>query len=113
MCAKISILLFYLQLWSHTSFKFAIYGILAVSITCSLVGAFDFLFKCQPIAKYWDRSITYGSCIDQTYVWVGTAAVNSVTDIVMVLLPILMLWNTHFPIRQKIAIIAILMTGVL
>ncbi|KAF2185967.1 hypothetical protein K469DRAFT_152238 [Zopfia rhizophila CBS 207.26] len=112
LCAKLSIFLFYLRLSPDKHFKMIVHGLLGICIAYCLIGAFAFLFFCQPIAKYWDPSITYGSCTKNTKVWLSTAIINAVTDAFMVLLPIWMLWHIRIPRRQKIGLIAIFMTGV-
>ncbi|EKG09926.1 hypothetical protein MPH_12998 [Macrophomina phaseolina MS6] len=113
MCAKVSILVFYIRLSSHKYFRIITYGTMAIIIIYGVIGSLQFLFACRPIAKFWDPTITYGSCSDNNKFWISNAAVNSVTDIIMVILPILMLWNVRIPKRQKIGLILIFMTGIL
>lgn len=113
MFAKISILLFYLQLSPYQFFRAIIYGLLAITLAYSLLGAFAFLIVCRPIKKYWELTLPYGSCIDQREIWLATAAINSATDIIMVFLPVFLMWNVPIPKRTKIGVSALLMTGVL
>lgn len=113
MCAKISILLFYLRLSPYKYFRTATYGLLVIVTTYGFVGGFQFLFACRPIAKYWNHKIAYGSCYDRNKLWLSNAAVNSATDIVMMFLPMFMLWHVQIPRRQKIGLLAIFMTGFL
>ncbi|KAH6715958.1 hypothetical protein BKA61DRAFT_672240 [Leptodontidium sp. MPI-SDFR-AT-0119] len=112
MFAKISILLFYLQLSPYRFFRAIIYGLLAITLAYSLLGAFAFLIVCRPIKKYWELTLPYGSCIDQREIWLATAAINSATDIIMVFLPVFLMWNVPIPKRTKIGVSALLMTGV-
>ncbi|KAF2178249.1 hypothetical protein K469DRAFT_600191, partial [Zopfia rhizophila CBS 207.26] len=111
MCAKVSILLLYLRLSPYKYFRGITYGLLAIVIVYGFLGSFEFLFACQPIAKYWNHTIAHGSCFNQSVFWLSNAAANSATDIIMVFLPIFMLWNVRIPIRQKIGLMAIFMTG--
>jgi hypothetical protein len=83
-----------------------------VTITLySLVVAFQFLFACQPIAKYWDHTIKYGTCINSVTVWIFNSVMNSITDLAMIFLPILMMWNVQIARRQKIAVNCIFLLG--
>jgi hypothetical protein len=88
-----------------------VYGILASVVIYCLVSSFGFLFSCQPIAKTWDLTITYGSCIDVSIIWIFVAAMNSATDILIISLPIIMMWDVRMARRRKIGVIAILMVG--
>jgi hypothetical protein len=63
------------------------------------------------MAKYWDYSIQYGSCIDSVAIWIFNAAMNSFTDLAMIFLPILMMWNVQMARRQKIAVNCIFLLG--
>jgi hypothetical protein len=112
-CVKISILLFYLRLSPEEYFRITVYGLAACIVIYTFVGSFNFLFLCKPIAKSWDLTITDGSCIDVTKIWLFVAVMNIVTDIFILFLPVLMLWHVRMPRRQKIGVIAILMVGVL
>ena len=113
MCAKLSILSFYLRLSPHRKFRIMVYVVLAVVVLYCVVGSFEFLFACRPIARYWDFTITYGSCINWTIVYFTNGAVNTATDIAILALPIAMLRRLHIPRMQKIGLIAIFMTGIL
>jgi hypothetical protein len=88
-----------------------VYGISASVVIYCLISSFGFLFACKPIAKTWDLTITYGSCIDVSKIWIFVAAVNSATDILIISLPIIMMWHVRMARRRKIGVIAILMVG--
>ncbi|KAH8599464.1 hypothetical protein B0O99DRAFT_724715 [Bisporella sp. PMI_857] len=65
------------------------------------------------LMKTWDRTITYGSCIEVRKIWLFVAVMNVMTDIFILFLPIFTLWHVRMPRRQKIGVIAILMVGIL
>ncbi|KAH8698139.1 hypothetical protein GQ44DRAFT_787284 [Phaeosphaeriaceae sp. PMI808] len=111
MFTKLSILSFYLRFSTFQKIRIVIYVIMAFVIIYSFIGSFEFLFRCRPIAKYWDLSISYGSCIDHTKIFIFSGAMNTATDIIILILPVFILWNLHLPRRQKIGVILILMTG--
>jgi len=113
MLAKFSILLFYLRLSPYRYFRVAIYGLSVIIAASSLVNAFQFLFDCTPMAKAWDITIIGGSCIEYGKLWVLNSAVNTATDILMILLPASMMRHVRIPKRQKVAVTAIFMVGVL
>jgi hypothetical protein len=95
---------------SQTPKKF-LYATIAVVVLYSLVGSFNWLFACHPLEKYWDLSITHGSCIEQTKVQTYSGVMNTATDTFILLLPIFMLRKVRLPKWEKISVILILMTG--
>lgn len=92
-------------------FKSAVYVVLVAVILYSLIGSFELLYLCQPIAKNWDLTITTGSCINATSIYIFSGAMNTLTDIVILTLPVIIVWGIHLPIRQKVGVVATLMTG--
>ncbi|EKG16265.1 hypothetical protein MPH_06519 [Macrophomina phaseolina MS6] len=109
---KLSILVFYLN-FSGPSGKIrkAIWVTMIIVTVYSLTGAFEWAYACQPIEKYWDLTITYGHCIDRPKIYMFAGVMNTLTDATILLLPIFMMWNLRLRLRQKIAVVLIMMTG--
>jgi hypothetical protein len=63
------------------------------------------LFPCMPVKRTWDISITEGSCIDRTPVFMATAVLNMATDILLLVLPIPMIMKLQMPRAQKLGVI--------
>jgi hypothetical protein len=63
------------------------------------------LFPCTPLKRTWDVSITEGSCIDRTPVFMATAVLNMITDILLLVLPIPMVMKLQMPRAQKLGVI--------
>ncbi|KAF1977070.1 hypothetical protein BU23DRAFT_527374 [Bimuria novae-zelandiae CBS 107.79] len=110
MFSKLSILVLFLRFLPQKPKK-AIYAIIILVVLYSLIGSFQWLFACQPIEKFWDLSITRGSCIEWTKLTIFTGVLNTVTDVVILLLPIFMLRKVQLPRWEKIGLLLILMTG--
>lgn len=113
MFSKISILLFYLRLSPYQYFRIAVYGLMFITTSSSVVCAFQFLFDCNPMTKVWEITITGGSCIEYGKLWTVTAVINSVTDILMILLPAWLMRHVRIPTRQKLAVTGVFMIGIL
>ncbi|KAH9211061.1 hypothetical protein DL95DRAFT_274009, partial [Leptodontidium sp. 2 PMI_412] len=113
MFVKLSILLLYLQLSPHRKFRAMVYAIMITTILYSLLGSFEFLFTCRPIAKVWDLTITSGSCYSGAKILAVHGGLSIATDITMLVLPITMLWKLQLPRRRKVAVVALFMTGTL
>jgi hypothetical protein len=111
MCVKISILAFYLRLSPEKTFRSVVYALSTSVVLYCLVSSFAVFFSCKPVAKTWDLTITYGSCIDVSKMWTFVAAMNSTTDILILFLPIVMMWNVRMQTKRKIGVVAVLMVG--
>ncbi|KAK0657760.1 hypothetical protein B0T16DRAFT_340664 [Cercophora newfieldiana] len=107
---KASILAFYLRFSVSKRFKIAVYFVLSIVIAYNLMGAFAFLYACQPMIRTWVPT-TPGTCINAN-AWFGTlVALNVLTDLVLLLLPIWLIKPLRVGFAQKAAIVAILGTG--
>lgn len=70
------------------------------------------IFECTPINKAWDPLVP-GHCIDQVKLGVAIGYFNLVTDCMILILPIPMLWALQLALRMKLAVLAVFMTGIL
>ncbi|KAE9376307.1 hypothetical protein N431DRAFT_400438 [Stipitochalara longipes BDJ] len=107
---KASILLFYLRLPSTRAFKIVTYLTLVVACGYCLFGAFTWLFMCRPIRAYWDLTVK-GTCLNFKIAFLVGGALNVATDLVMLLLPLWVLRPLRLPLKQKVGVTVILMTG--
>jgi hypothetical protein len=69
------------------------------------------IFPCTPFKKTWDVTITEGSCIDRTPVFMATAVLNMITDLLLLILPIPMVVKLHMPRAQKMGLICAFSIG--
>jgi hypothetical protein len=109
--AKISILLLYHRLSKLQWFKICTYIVMAIVASYSLGIVIALIFPCQPIAMNWDLSITDGKCIDKAGIYLATAAVNVITDFIILALPIPVVLGLQMRRIQKIAVIGLFMVG--
>jgi hypothetical protein len=84
---------------------------MVIIIGYSFSTIFALIFPCKPIAKAWDVTITEGSCINRGAVYIMQAVTNIVTDIVLLLLPIPIVWKLQMPVVQKIGLVLIFVVG--
>jgi hypothetical protein len=80
-----------------------LYGLFAVLGT---------IFNCWPVAAYWGatQGIT-GVCMDRNALTFAIAGVNILTDIILVVVPLPMLWKLQIPRRQKIILCCVFGVG--
>ncbi|GAB1317805.1 Rhodopsin domain-containing protein [Madurella fahalii] len=108
---KASILAFFLRFAiADRALRYAVYFVAFVTIGYSTPVAFAWIYQCQPIALYWDRSLT-GSCINIQAMYNASCILNTVTDLAVLVLPIWILRHLHIPLSKKIGVTLILMTG--
>ncbi|KAH7007835.1 hypothetical protein B0J12DRAFT_692198 [Macrophomina phaseolina] len=110
MSAKVSILCFYSRFSTNRSKAF-IFIMMVIVIVYSLPASFLLLYACRPIAKLWDSTITYGSCINYFPLAVVYATANVFTDLALLVTPLFFFRKLRLPRRQKIGLIFIFMTG--
>ncbi|KAH6701291.1 hypothetical protein BKA61DRAFT_204051 [Leptodontidium sp. MPI-SDFR-AT-0119] len=113
MFVKMSLLLLYLRLSQYPTFRIMVYMVMVTTVMYSLLGSFQFLFNCRPIAKNWDITITYGSCIEMSKIFAVHGGLNIATDIAMLILPVIMVRKLQLPRREKVALAGLFMTGTL
>ncbi|KAJ6039160.1 hypothetical protein N7499_003021 [Penicillium canescens] len=88
-----------------------IWGAMAFIVGLFIATLFVDIFQCRPIAYVYDMSIPGGTCIDQGGFYVSTAALNLLTDLVVLSIPIIITWSLQMPLRRKIAVCVILCLG--
>lgn len=69
------------------------------------------IFSCYPIQFYWDKSIRGGRCIDALPWGVSNIALNVVTDLAVVALPLHILKDLRLSRREKLAIQGTFLVG--
>ncbi|KAJ6098343.1 hypothetical protein N7499_002717 [Penicillium canescens] len=109
---KLSILLFLRRLESRSRVvNGLIWGAMAFVVGLFIATLFVDIFQCRPVAYVYDMSIPGGTCINQGGFYVSTAALNLLTDLVVLSIPIIITWSLQMPLRRKIAVCVILCLG--
>jgi hypothetical protein len=114
MFSKLSILFFYIRYFKlPQKMKMAISATIIVIILYSLLGSFEWVLLCRPIKKYWDLSITRGSCLVhwQHSIFIFSGAMNTTTDITILLISISMLHGVWLTRQEKIALVLVMTIG--
>ncbi|KAL4863044.1 hypothetical protein BDV12DRAFT_202472 [Aspergillus spectabilis] len=77
-----------------------------------IVYTFLFLFRCNPISKNWDITITTGTCIDTRTIMTVPSVANIVMDILTLLLPIPIIMRLNMRLAQRISVVLIFSSGI-
>lgn len=109
---KLSILLLYLKLLAPgMKLRFAVYGILAFVASYSLAMILSLLFACNPVEKLFHYYIP-GKCVVNNAVHALTqGCLNIISDFLIIIVPIPMVWSMLMSTRQKIGVVGIFATG--
>lgn len=70
------------------------------------------IFSCTPRMKIWAPD-TPGFCMEINILYYASAIFNMVSDILMLTVPIILIWNLQTSIRRKVGVSAIFLTGAL
>ncbi|KAF7672479.1 hypothetical protein GT037_009510 [Alternaria burnsii] len=109
--AKLSLLFFYLRLSHIQWFRLCVYASMFLVVGYNIALVFPLIFACTPFRRNWDVTITEGSCIDRTPLYMATAVLNMATDILLLVLPIPMVVKLQMPGVQKAGLICIFGVG--
>lgn len=110
---KVSVLVFYLRIFPSKTFHIAVWTIVFIAIGYNIASVLANVFACTPIAKSWDLTIMGGECMHRDVFYFANAALGIFTDFATVLVPIPWLRKLQMPLRQKMAVGAILAMGCL
>ncbi|KAB5566560.1 hypothetical protein GE09DRAFT_1171632 [Coniochaeta sp. 2T2.1] len=111
--SKTSILLLYsnvfavpVVIWTaRSAIVFIALWVLATIITGCLI--------CQPFAMNWDQTIPGGHCGDQVLSFTVTGALNLVTDVMVLLLPLPYLYKLQMRLYKKLVLMGVFSVGFL
>jgi hypothetical protein len=115
-CAKLAILMFYYALLNVVQFwKNVIYIIGAIITACSIALLLAIIFACHPIQKSWDGPLmtTQGWCISRPGLYLALTIYNTISDMVLILIPIPTIWHLHVRTAQKLGVAALFGIGCL
>ena len=111
--AKLSILLLYLRVFSPARrVRIAIIVVILANVTFYVIAMFVEIFQCRPRKKIWYPWIE-GKCIHQIAAQITAAVWNTVSDFVILIVPLNTVRALNIKKAAKIGTIAIFATGLL
>lgn len=108
---KMSILFFYLRIFDVSrAFRYSTWAVMF--ITCGYVfsNILTQLFGCRPIAKNWKPDLP-GHCIMFFTADYFYGSLNFITDLIIFVLPLPMVWRMQLSRKEKIGVSVIFMVG--
>jgi hypothetical protein len=98
---KVSLILFYLEIFNSSGFRISAYCVLVFITINSLVIFFLTIFICTPVSFFWDRDIK-GKCMDLQALAYASSASAIVQDFILLILPLVFIRNLHLKRHRKI-----------
>ena len=108
---KISILCLYLRIFVKRGTRITCYVLIGVIAANCIAFSFAAIFQCSPVAYQWDKSIAHGTCFQVDVFSKASSAPNIITDVVMLVLPIPVLWRLQVSPVRKLGLILIFLAG--
>ena len=95
--------------------RLAIYGTGIYVIVWAFYTFLVVLLQCRPIHYSWElpRGVIQGECVSLLGAYIGTGVTNTISDVVVTVLPMPIVWGLHIPRRQKMIISGIFFLGAL
>ncbi|ORY55910.1 uncharacterized protein BCR38DRAFT_461870 [Pseudomassariella vexata] len=107
---KASIILLYLRILVQQYFRITAYVLLAIILAYMVATSASSIWQCSPIQRAWDKSLP-GTCISLTMNWYANAGFSIATDVLIILLPQHLLWQSSLPTNQKVALMVVFALG--
>ncbi|CUS11602.1 unnamed protein product [Tuber aestivum] len=114
---KISLLLFYRRLFGpHRSLQRAVRYFIIFETIHTFGSCIGFVFMCAPVSSWWNIFRRADDCPtfhETMAIYVGVRAVSVLTDILVVLLPMKLVWDLRVSARKKIGLATVFGLGVI
>ncbi|KAI4849988.1 hypothetical protein E4T44_03011 [Aureobasidium sp. EXF-8845] len=109
--SKMSILLLYRRLFPIVNFAKQWWAVVAFTVAYSVGAIFASWFQCRPMASAWTLDIPSDYCISTEKFYTANAALNVVSDVMILLLPIPIVWGLNTDTRKKIIVTGLFSMG--
>ncbi|KAL8782576.1 MAG: hypothetical protein Q9213_005254 [Squamulea squamosa] len=111
--SKWSICLLYKRIFVLRPFRIVTYLVMAVIFCWGVLASTVTWCFCVPIAYGWDKSIAGGDCANREVGYLIVAVIDAVTDFIILLLPLPMIWQLQIPRQKQISLVVILSIALL
>ncbi|KAF1353335.1 hypothetical protein BDV97DRAFT_112808 [Delphinella strobiligena] len=103
---KISILCLYLRFFQEKSLRYFTIGLISFVAAYAVVSICTTIFICTPVSAFWD-SAAGGRCMDRKIIWMTNAAVDMLTNLITLTLPMYTLYHLKLPRKQRFGLIGV------
>ncbi|KAI9816683.1 MAG: hypothetical protein M1826_001757 [Phylliscum demangeonii] len=107
---RLSILLLYKRVFVVRWFQIVVAAFIVEVVGLAIASILVYIFRCTPVKYGWDR-LGHGHCVNFDLLFRLPAIFNFITDALILLLPMPVVWNLHTSVRRKVALTAIFVLG--
>lgn len=109
---RVALLLMYLRLFGVSQpFRYATWAVLFFVAGYLSSNIITLIFGCTPISKYWKPEIP-GHCIVLTQADYAYGSMNVVSDVLLFLLPLPMVYQLRLTRKEKVGLVLVFMSGI-
>ncbi|KAI9651976.1 MAG: hypothetical protein M1829_001989 [Trizodia sp. TS-e1964] len=109
---KLSVLLFYLRVFSERFYKKATWLLIGITVLYGISLVSVFANVCTPVPRFWTPTLN-GTCLDFPTISYFFAALNITIDAIIFLLPIPALVSLQLPPAKKFGLVSLFVLGLL
>ena len=113
---KLSIVLLYRRLFPTRQFSYVLHFCTFLVVGWAVAVFIVNLLQCKPISYFWLQftdPTAKGKCIDWHSYFIGNASASVVSDFIILLAPLPLIWQLHMPLGQRLATMGIFAVGAL
>ncbi|CAI6342044.1 unnamed protein product [Periconia digitata] len=100
---KVSIVMFYLQIFPYRSFRILSYSLMAYIVSSNLGIFLATVFSCWPVPRFWNRDVP-GTCLDVNALAFANSGNAIVQDFLLLIFPMLYIGRLNIPNRRKVVV---------
>ncbi|KAI1460206.1 hypothetical protein F4805DRAFT_418594 [Annulohypoxylon moriforme] len=108
---KLSILASYLRIFTTKPYRITTYILIFLVSAIGLSVVVTSLSSCHPFSARWDTNLYVTNCINAPRFWQASNIPNVITDVMMLILPLPVVWGLHIDLKQKLALTGIFVLG--
>ena len=101
---KLAVLALYHRLFPQRTTKITVYLLAGVLISGTIANTIVSLAACKPFKANYDTTVPGHKCIDKEAFFVWTSLPNIITDVIMLVLPLPIVWRLNNTKRIKVAL---------
>lgn len=101
---KLAVLALYHRLFPQRTTKITVYLLAGVLISGTIANTIVSLAACKPFKANYDTTVPGHKCIDKEAFFVWTSLSNIITDVIMLVLPLPIVWRLNNTKRIKVAL---------
>ena len=98
---KFAILTLYRQLFPNKGIRIVVYTTAAGLVALTVTNIVALFLACRPFAANWDPKLPGAHCFDKEALFRWGSVPNIITDIILLILPVKVVWNLHTTNRLK------------